>query len=91
MLCYLMLMTVKVYNDDGEGKMVYLGRCRIRLKEEGYTAEISDRMAEKAVTNRYCIKPGAFRLFRGDEEELLVCCNQKKVSAPLCREMIVMM
>ena len=91
LLCYLMLMTVKVYNDDGEGKMVYLGRSRIRLKEEGYTVEISDRMAEKAVTNRYCLKPGAFRLFRSDDEELLVCCNQKKVSALLCREMIVMM
>lgn len=91
LLCYLMLMTIKVYNDDGEGKMVYLGRSRIRLKEEGYTVEISDRMAEKAVTNRYCLKPGAFRLFRSDEEELLVCCNQKKVSALLCREMIVMM
>lgn len=89
LLCYLLLMTVKVYNDNGEGKLVYLGRSRILLKEEGYTVEISEQMMEKAVTNRYCLKPGAFRLFRSDEEELLVCCQQRKVSVSLDREMIV--
>ena len=91
LLCYLLFMTVKVFNDNGEGKMVYLGRSRIRLKEEGYTVEISDRMVEKAVTNRYCLKPGAFRLLKGDEEELLVCCQHKKASVTLSREMIVVM
>lgn len=89
LLCYLLFMTVKVYNDDGEGKMVYLGRRRILLKEEGYFVEISEQMMEKAVTNRYCLKPGAFRLLRS-KEELLVCFGQKKVSAPLSREMIVL-
>lgn len=89
LLCYLLLMSVRVYNDDGEGKLVYLGRCRVRLKEEGYAVEITDAMMEKTVTNRYCIKPGFFRLFKGEDEELLVCCNGKKVSVSLSREMIV--
>lgn len=89
LLFYLLFMTVRVYNDNGEGKMTYLGRSRIILKEEGYTVEISERMLEKAVTNRYCLKPGAFRLFKSDEEEILVCCRQKKISAILSREMIV--
>lgn len=89
LLCYLLLMSVRVYNDDGEGKLVYLGRCRVRLKEEGYAVEITDAMTEKTVTNRYCIKPGFFRLFKGEDEELLVCCSGKKVSVSLSREMIV--
>ncbi len=89
LLCYLLLMSVRIYNDDGEGKLVYLGRCRVRLKEEGYAIEITDAMTEKTVTNRYCIKPGFFRFFKGEDEELLVCCSGKKVSVSLSREMIV--
>lgn len=89
LLCYLLLMSVRVYNDDGEGKLVYLGRCRVRLKEEGYAIEITDAMTEKTVTNRYCIKPGFFRFLKGEDEELLVCCSGKKVSVSLSREMIV--
>ena len=89
LLIYLLFMTARVYNDDGNGKMVYLGRCRIRLKTEGYTIEITDRMAEKAITNRYCIKPGFFRLLRSAEEEIMVCRLKKRVSVFLSKEMIV--
>lgn len=86
---YLLRMSVRLYNDDGEGRMVYIGRCRVRLKAEGYTIEISDAMAERAVTNRYCIKLGLFRAFRGEEEEIIVCRMGKRISVNLSKEMIV--
>lgn len=88
-LLYYLRMSVKVYNDDGKGGMIYLGRCRVKLAEEGYTITISDEMEEKAVTNRYYIRPGLFRLFKGEEEELIVCRLKKKISVYLNKEMTV--
>lgn len=88
-ILYLLRSSVRVYNDDGKGDMTYLGRCKVRLEEDGYSLEITEAMAEKSVTNRYCIKPGLFALFRGEEEELLVMKGQKRVSVALDKEMIV--
>lgn len=89
LLLYFFRMSVGIYNDDGNGKMIYLGRCRVKLADEGYMIEISDDMEEKAVTNRYCIKPGMFRFLRGEDTELLVCRRQKRISVYLNKEMIV--
>ena len=89
LLLYFFRMSVGVYNDDGNGKMLYLGRCRVKLVDEGYMIEISDAMEEKAVTNRYCIRPGMFRFLRGEDTELLVCRRQKRISVYLNKEMIV--
>lgn len=89
LLLYFFRMSVGVYNDDGNGKMVYLGRCRVKLVDEGYMIEISDAMEEKAVTNRYCIKPGMFRFLKGEDTELMVCRRQKRISVYLNKEMIV--
>lgn len=86
---YLLRWSVAVYNDDGRGNMIYLGRCKVKAEEEGYLIQITDAMAEKSVTNRYCIKPGLFALFRGEEEELLVMKGQKRTSVALDKEMIV--
>lgn len=88
-ILYLLRSSVMVYNDDGKGDMAYLGRCKVRLEEDGYSIEITEAMAEKSVTNRYCIKPGLFALFRGEEEELLVIKGQKRASVVLDKEMIV--
>lgn len=88
-LLYLLRMSVRIYNDNGNGGMIYLGRSRVKLSEDGYMIEISDAMEEKAVTNRYCIRPGMFRFFRGEDEELLVCRRQKRISVYLNKEMIV--
>lgn len=88
-LFYLFRWSVSVYNDDGKGNMIYLGRTRVKLQEEGYTIQISDGMVEKALTNRYCIKPGLFGLFKDEKEELLVEKGSKRIAVFLSREMIV--
>lgn len=87
-IIYLLCRSVKVYNDDGKGKMIYLGRCTVKLEEDGYSIEITDAIAEKSITNRYCIKPGLFALFKGEEEELVITKGQKRISVSLSREMI---
>lgn len=86
LLLYL-LKSVRVYNDDGQGRFVRLGRVRVGQEEEGYTAAISEQMAEKAYTNRYCIKPGLFRLGK-NQQEILVYKDTKRVSVEINREMI---
>lgn len=88
-LLWYLRRSVKIYNDDGEGRMLYLGRCLVRLEEEGYAITISDQMIEHAYTNRYCIKPGLFLIGRKEGEELLVCSENRRIAVYLCREMIV--
>lgn len=88
-LLYYLRMSVKLYNDDGKGGMLYLGRCAVKLTEDGYTITISDEMEEKAVTNRYYIRPGLFRFLRGEDEELIVCRLKKKISVYLSKEMTI--
>lgn len=87
LLLLYFLRSVKIYNDDGQGRFVKLGRCPIRLEEEGYVVTISEQIAEKAYTNRYCIKPGLFRLGK-EQQEILVYKDTKRVSAKLEKEMI---
>lgn len=83
--------SVKVYNDDGQGRMIYLGRCMVREEEETFAVTITEGMVEKACTNRYCIKPGLFCLGRKEGEELIVHKESKSVAVYLSREMIVML
>ena len=90
LLAYLR-RSVKIYNDDGEGKLHYLGRCLIHREEDVYFLAISDEMVEKSYTNRYCIKPGLFRIGKDEDEELVVYKETKKAVVPLSREMIVML
>lgn len=87
LLLLYFLRSVKIYNDDGQGRFVKLGRCPIRLEEEGYAVTISEQIAEKAYTNRYCIKPGMFRLGK-EQQEIMVYKDTKRVSAKLEKEMI---
>lgn len=86
---YLFRQSVRIYNDDGTGQMHYLGRCMVQLTEEGYLIVLSASMTEKALTNRYVIKPGLFRFGRGKEEEVLVEKQEKRLSVPLEKEMTV--
>ena len=88
-LLYFLRWSVRVFNDDGNGRLIYLGRCRVNTEEDGYAICISQEMSERAVSNRYCIRPGLFGAFRTEEEELAVCRGQKRVSVPISREMIV--
>lgn len=88
-LFYLLRQSVKIYNDDGQGNMIYLGRTMVQLTDDGYLVVIGEQMAEKALTNRYCIKPGLFRVGRSKEEEVLVEKQDKRISVLLQKEMIV--
>ncbi|MDE6203907.1 MAG: hypothetical protein K2G19_10570, partial [Lachnospiraceae bacterium] len=81
--------SVKVYNDDGEGRMIYLGRCMVSLHEEGYVITIKENMVENSCTNRYCIKPGFFKIGKKEGQELIIYKEGKKTTAYLDTEMIV--
>lgn len=89
LLLFYLRRSVKIFNDNGEGRLLYLGRCFVRIEEDGYSITISESMIEKSYTNRYCIKPGLFRLGRGCEEELFVCKEQMRKAVSLEKEIIV--
>lgn len=83
--------SVKVCNDDGKGRLIYLGRCMVEEEENAYAVTITDAMVEKAYTNRYCIKPGLFLIGKKEGEELIVHKEAKRIAVCLDREMIVML
>lgn len=89
LLFFLLRWSVRLYNDDGEGNLIYLGRCMIRVEEEGYITTISEKQTERSVTNRYCLKSEVFHLMKRQEEELLVERGQKRVAVLIAKEMIV--
>lgn len=82
--------SVRLYNDDGEGGYAYLGRLAVRLEEEGYAVSITESAWERAFTNRYCIRPGLFRLGKG-EQVLFVYKGEERISVSLAKEMIVVL
>lgn len=88
-MLFFLRRTVKVYNDDGNGNMIYLGRCIIADEGDNFSITITREMVEKSCTNRYCIRPGLFRLGRREGQELFVCKDRKRVSVYLDKEMIV--
>lgn len=90
-LLFYLRQSVKVLNDDGEGRMICLGRCMVKTKNDCYRIVIIESMEEKACTNRYCIRPGLFRLGKKEGEELVIVKGRKSVTACLDKEMIVML
>lgn len=81
-------MSVRIYNDQGQGKWKYLGRYAVRLDEDGYRLTITGSVVERSVTNRYRIVPELFGLFK-KEEELLVSKEERTVSVQIQKEMII--
>lgn len=87
-LYYLLRKSVAVYNDDGNGKMKYLGRCIVQESDNGYLLIITEKMIQNTMTNRYMIRPGIFAWGK-EKEELIVEKQLKRVSVMMEKEMIV--
>ncbi len=79
--------SVRVYNDDGKGRMKYLGRAAVTLSEEGYYIRITDKLEERATTNRYSIRPDLFLIGKNSSWEIYVVKNGKRKSVYLDKEM----
>jgi len=79
--------SVRVYNDDGKGRMKYLGRAAVTLSEEGYYIPITDKLEERATTNRYSIRPDLFLIGKNSSWEIYVVKNGKRKSVYLDKEM----
>ena len=88
LLYYLLRRSVAVYNDDGSGRMKYIGRCLIQENDKGYLLTITEKMIQNAMTNRYMIKPGIFGWGK-QNEELVVEKQSKLIPVLIEKEMIV--
>lgn len=91
LLLFYLRRSVKVLNDDGEGRMLYLGHCMVKSENDCCKIVITEAMEEKACTNRYCIRPGLFRLGKKEGEELIIVKGSKSVTSYIDKEMIVML
>ncbi|MEI3212290.1 MAG: hypothetical protein V8S42_08210 [Lachnospiraceae bacterium] len=87
-LIYFLCMSVRVYNDQGQGKWKYLGRYAVKLDEDGYRLTITESAVERSVSNRYRIRPDLFGLFK-KEEELLVRKEERAVSVQIQKEIVI--
>lgn len=87
LLLFYLRRSVRVYNDNGSGRMKYLGRAAIRFSEEGYFVTITDKLQERAATNRYCIRPDLFLIGKNSNWEIYVVKDGKKKSVYLDKEM----
>ncbi len=87
-LLFLLGVGVRVYNDDGKGNLVYLGRGIVKTAEEGYVLSITERMIEKSLTNRYCLRCDFFHLWKDKEEELIVTKGERRQIVKIQKEMI---
>lgn len=79
--------SVRIYNDNGKGRMKYLGRAAVTLSEEGYYIQITDKLMERATTNRYCIRPDLFLIGKNSSWEICIVRDGKKKSVYLDKEM----
>lgn len=79
--------SVRVYNDNGKGRMQYLGRAGVTLSEEGYCVQITERLVERASTNRYCIRPDLFLIGKNNSYEIWIVKDGKRKSVYLDKEM----
>lgn len=88
LLWFYLRNSVRVFNDNGQNRMIFLGRCRVKREEANYEITITEAMEEKTITNRYCIRPGIFLVGKKDGEELVIHKGTKTVSVYLNKEMI---
>lgn len=91
LLFFFIRRTVAVYNDDGTGQMIYLGRCIVTDEADDFSIVITPEMVEKACTNRYCIRPGLFLIGRNEAQEMFVNKGKKRIGVYLSKEMIVVL
>ena len=79
--------SIKLLNDNGEGRWYCIGHCPVAETEQGYTVNITEAMLERSSTNRFCMRPGLFLLGKAEGQELIVCKEQKRISVLLNKEM----
>lgn len=85
-LLFYLRRSVRVYNDNGKGTMRYLGRAAVELTEEGYCIHLTDKLVERAVTNRYSIRPDLFLLGKNSSWEVFIVKDGKKKAVYLEKE-----
>ena len=89
LLVWYLFHTIRVFNDDGEGRMIYLGRVPVQMTEDGYFVEFTEKIVEKAVTNHYLMKTDFFFLGKNTDWELLVMKDGRKKTVRLEKEITI--
>lgn len=85
-LLFYLRRSVRVYNDNGKGHMHYLGRAAVEQTEEGYCIRLTDKLVERAVTNRYSIRPDLFLIGKNSSWEVFIVKDGKKKAVYLEKE-----
>lgn len=89
LLLWYLFHTIRVFNDDGEGRMIYLGRVPVQMAEDGYFVEFTEKIVEKAVTNHYLMKTDFFFLGKNTDWEILVMKDGRRKTVRLEKEITI--
>ena len=85
-LFYMMLRSIRVYHQDGEGGSHYAGSCIMKKTESGFEVKLPDMILEQSLTGQYTLRPGRIFAARHKGEELLILTAQRKESVWVDRE-----
>ena len=89
LLCFLLLMGVRVYTEDENGRYRLLGMRICRRQEEDLYVLLPVKMTEKSETDRYRLCPGWLFAFLNKEETMIIesAQNQSRISVKVSGKM----
>ena len=67
-----------IFNDDAEMKRHLVGIAIIKLTDDGFVLDISEKVCNRAFTNRYELFLGLFMIGRDPETEIMVTKKEKQ-------------
>ncbi len=77
-LLYMMLRSVGVYHQDGEGGSRYAGSYMMKKTENGFEVNLPDLLLEQSSTGQFTLRTGRLFARRHKGEELVVLAGRRK-------------
>lgn len=85
-LLYMMLRSVRVYHQDGEGGSKYAGSYLLKKTETGFEVSLPDLILEQSATGQFTLRTGRLFAQRHKGEELVVLAGRRKEAVWIDRE-----
>ena len=84
-LLYMMLRSVRVYHQDGEGGSKYAGSYLLKKTETGFEVSLPDLILEQSATGQFTLRTGRLFAQRHKGEELVVLAGRRKEAVWIAR------
>ena len=85
-LFYMMLRSIRVYHQDGEGGSCYAGSYMMKKTENGFEVNLPDTVLEQSATGQFILRTGKMFAKRHRGEELVILTGRRKEAVWIERE-----